>query len=285
MNDKRITLIKASLHKLYQMYFSIPIIRTIFVVAGSLAILPECNARVWWDDDWDWERDVFWQPAAIGKGDNIPKGKVVISSYQFAYGRRTLTSVEEAADEQTQHSLHINATGLPTSCVGCTVAIALIQTYLCSTTDAYDSALKFPLQDALTYVTNENGSTDGWRTKTFRELIDSNNNSTLPLSFVDALHPATSTSTDSKVAVYLYDMEENPIACATFEQASEEEAAMYEELFYGESESGEGEDDGPDAAAVNPLENDTSSASGGLELVSAFVAGVSLFASAILVFV
>mmetsp|Transcript_29678 Transcript_29678/g.50610 ORF Transcript_29678/g.50610 Transcript_29678/m.50610 type:complete len:134 (+) Transcript_29678:133-534(+) len=42
--------------------------------------------------------------------------------------RRTLTSVEEAADEEAQHSLHINATGLPTSCVGCTVAIALIQT-------------------------------------------------------------------------------------------------------------------------------------------------------------
>uniref|UniRef100_A0A7S2LU92 Uncharacterized protein n=1 Tax=Skeletonema marinoi TaxID=267567 RepID=A0A7S2LU92_9STRA len=103
----------------------------------------------------------------------------------------------------------------------------------------------------------------------------------MPLSLVDALNPAT--STDSKVAVYLYDMEENPIACATFEQASEEEAAMYEELFYGES--GEGEDDGPDAAAVNPLEDDTSSASGSLELVSAFVTGVSLFASAILVFV
>jgi hypothetical protein len=35
----------------------------------------------------------------------------------------------------------------------------------------------------------------------------------------------------------------------------------------------------------NPLEDDTSSACGGLELVSAFVTGVSLFASAILVFV
>eukprot|EP00985_Skeletonema_marinoi_P031481 scaffold37708_cov175-Skeletonema_marinoi.AAC.3 len=178
---------------------------------------------------------------------------------------RTLTSVEEANNEDTQHSLHINATGLPTSCVGCTVAIALIQTYL--------------------LLLSTNGSTDGWKTKTFRELIDSNNNSTLPLSLVDAL--STATSTDSKVAVYLYDMEENPIACATFEQASEEEAAMYEELFYGESESGEGEDDGPDAAAVNLLEDDTSSAStsGSLELVSSFVTGVSLFASAILVFV
>ena len=53
------------------------------------------------------------------------------------------------------------------------------------------------------------------------------------------------------------------------------------QMFFGESE--EGGDDGPDAAAVNPLEleNDTSSASGGLELVSAFVTGVSLFASAL----
>eukprot|EP00985_Skeletonema_marinoi_P005196 scaffold2236_cov96-Skeletonema_marinoi.AAC.2 len=272
------------------MYFSIPIIRTIFAVAGSLAILPECNAFSGQDRCLIGRIFNLEQPTGGNRqlkemetGYILPKGKMV--TFRTIYGgRRTLTSVEEAKDEQTQHSLHINATGLPTSCVGCTVAIALIQTSSCSTTDAYDSALKFSLQDALTYVTNENGSTDGWRTKTFRELTDSNNyNSTLPLSLVDALNPAA--TTDSKVAVYLYDMEENPIACATFERASEEEAAMYEELFYGESESGEGGDDGPDTAAVNPLENDTSSASGGLELVSAFVAGVSLFASAILVFV
>eukprot|EP00984_Skeletonema_dohrnii_P032229 scaffold25914_cov148-Skeletonema_dohrnii-CCMP3373.AAC.3 len=270
------------------MYFSIRI-RTI-AVAGSLAILPECNA--FGHDMHDVLRAnieliVKSEPTRnrqLLEMGYTATGKVVARSFK-KYGRlvRTLTSVEEVNDEQTQHSLHINATGLPTSCVGCTIAIALIQTYSCSTTDAYDSALKFSLQDALTYVTNEDGSTNGWETKTFRELIDSNNNSTLPLSLVDALNPDT--STDSKVAVYLYDMEENPIACATFERASEEEAAMYEELFYGESESGEGEDDGPDAAAVNPLENDTSSASGGLELVSAFVTGVSLFASAILVFV
>jgi len=270
------------------MCFSIPIRTAIFAVAGSLAILPECNA-------YKYDHYVGSIVPIIGgttgnrnrqlEYDEICDGIAFFSIASSRYGgggSRTLTSVEEAKDEETQHSLHINATGLPTSCLGCTVAIALIQTYLCSTTDAYDSALKFSLQDALTYVTNENGSTGGWKTKTFRQLIDSNN-STLPLSLVDALNPAT--TTDSKVAVYLYDMEENPIACATFEQASEEEAAMYEELFYGESESGEGEDDGPDAAAVNPLEDDTSSASGGLELVSAFVTGVSLFASAILVFV
>jgi len=271
------------------MYFSIRI-RTIFAVAGSLAILPECNALQESESKGMYVADIHCMQTTGNRqleeetGYTL-RGKIVTSYKKLK--RRTLTSVEveEAKDEETQHSLHINATGLPTSCVGCTVAIALIQTSSCSTTDAYDTALKFSLQDALTYVTNENGSTDGWKTTTFRELIDSNNNSTLPLSLVDALTPAT--STDSKVAVYLYDMEENPIACATFEEASEEEAAMYEELFYGESESGEGEDDGPDAAAVNPLEleNDTSSASGGLELVSAFVTGVSLFASAIIVFV
>eukprot|EP00985_Skeletonema_marinoi_P031954 scaffold37933_cov201-Skeletonema_marinoi.AAC.8 len=277
------------------MYFSIPI-RAIFAVAGSLAILTQCNAVATFYYIGYMEEQTTGdnrQLIRYAEGDPPPgmglfTGSAVINSIPaYSYGGldRTLTSVEEAKDEGTQHSLHINATGLPTNCVGCTVAIALIQTYLCSTTDAFDSALKFSLQDALTYVTNQNGSTDGWKTTTFRELLGSNNNSTLPLSLVDALNPATSTASDSKVAVYLYDMEENPIACATFEQASEEEAAMYEELFYGESESGEGEDDGPDAAAVNLLEDDTSSASGGLELVSAFVTGVSLFASAILVFV
>eukprot|EP00985_Skeletonema_marinoi_P024844 scaffold17669_cov88-Skeletonema_marinoi.AAC.3 len=268
------------------MYFSIPIIRTIFAVAGSLAILPNAFGHLLMAQ--------LEATEAQTTGGNrqllvshceypCTKGELLLYTSFRIPKRRTLTSVGEAKDEETQHSLHINATGLPTNCVGCTVAIALIQTSSCSTTDAYDSALKFSLQDALTYVTNENGSTDGWKTTTFRELLDSNSNSTMPLSLVDALDPAT--STDSKVAVYLYDMEENPIACATFEEASEEEAAMYEELFYGESESGEGEDDGPDAAAINPLEDDTSSASGGLELVSAFVTAVSLFASAILVFV
>eukprot|EP00985_Skeletonema_marinoi_P013426 scaffold6654_cov98-Skeletonema_marinoi.AAC.1 len=198
MNDKRITLIKASsLHKLYQIYFSIPIIRTIVAVAGSLAILPECNAIPFMHADIlkiDYSTAGKRQLMELGYYSTMGE---VVTGKKFSR-RRTLASVEEAKDEQTQHSLHINATGLPTSCVGCTVAIALIQTYLCSTTDAYDSALKFSLQDALTYVTNENGRTNGWRTKTFRELIDSNNNSTLPLSLVDALNPAT--STDSKVA-------------------------------------------------------------------------------------
>ena len=83
------------------------------------------------------------------------EGRAVFISPYSGSRSRTLTSVEEAKDEETQHSLHINATGLPTSCVGCTVAIAIIQTYLLllstvSTTDAYDSALKFSLQDALT---------------------------------------------------------------------------------------------------------------------------------------
>eukprot|EP00984_Skeletonema_dohrnii_P014113 scaffold5900_cov89-Skeletonema_dohrnii-CCMP3373.AAC.1 len=78
------------------------------------------------------------------------------------------------------------------------------------------------------------------------------------------------------MAVYLYDMEENPIACATLEPASEEEAKMYVDMFYGE-------DDGPDAETVNPLGDDTSA--GGLEFVSTIVTGLSVFASAMLIIV
>ena len=63
----------------------------------------------------------------------------------------------------------------------------------------------------------------------------------MPMSLVDVLNPTT--PTDYRVAVYLYDMEENdmeenPIACVTLEPASEEETKMYEEMFYGGSEEG-----------------------------------------------
>eukprot|EP00984_Skeletonema_dohrnii_P010508 scaffold4099_cov73-Skeletonema_dohrnii-CCMP3373.AAC.1 len=131
-----------------------------------------------------------------------------------------------------------------------------------------------PLEDSLTYIADENGSTDGWKTQYFRELQDSNK--TLPVSLVDVLKPDPAAPTDYKLAVYLYDMEENPIACATLEPASEEEAKMYSDMFYGE-------DDVPDAETVNSLGDDTSA--GGLELVSTIVTGLSLFASAMLIFV
>eukprot|EP00985_Skeletonema_marinoi_P001292 scaffold517_cov140-Skeletonema_marinoi.AAC.5 len=159
------------------------------------------------------------------------QGTVAMAYPHYLQPFRTLTSVEEAEDEKQQNSLHINATGLPASCEGCSVALTLIQTSLCGTTDAHDSALQVPLQDALTYVTNENGSTDGWKTQYFRELHDSNK--TLPVSLVDVLNPNPATTADYKMAVYLYDMEENPIACATLEPASEEEAKMYADMFYG----------------------------------------------------
>eukprot|EP00985_Skeletonema_marinoi_P017608 scaffold9715_cov102-Skeletonema_marinoi.AAC.2 len=133
VNDKRTTLIKTSQHKLYQlMYFSIRI-RTIFAAAGSLAILTQCNAVVLAFGrlgSMDQTTTAGNRQLIMNTGGYkwLASGTVVIDTYGGS-GSRTLTSVEEAKDEGTQHSLHINATGLPTNCVGCTVAIALIQTY------------------------------------------------------------------------------------------------------------------------------------------------------------
>ena len=288
------------------MRFSLCTIAT--AVAGSFAILPKCNAESnpalngWENGNGIVNPEPFIPrsgsveevapvpSSGSGSGNrklanimcpNNPDGKIIIhpATEDTRPGRgRTLTTVEDevAKEEESQRSLHVNATGLPASCEGCSVALTLIQTSLCGTTDAHDSALQVPLEDALTYVTDENGSTSGWNWKTqhSRELYDSNK--TLPVSLVDVLNPDPATPTDYKIAVYLYDMEENPIACATLEQASEEEAKMYADMFYGG-------DDEPDAESITLLGDDTSA--GGLELVSTIMTGLSLFASAMLIFV
>eukprot|EP00984_Skeletonema_dohrnii_P010511 scaffold4099_cov73-Skeletonema_dohrnii-CCMP3373.AAC.4 len=250
------------------MRFSLCTIAT--AVAGSFAILPKCNAKSnpalngWEGLNTGGGGSFIPQQGEVGKvapvpssgsgsGNrqlskimcpNIPHGNIIISpaTEDTRPGRgRTLTTVEDevAKEEEPQRSLHVNATGLTANCEGCSVALTLIQTSLCSTTDAHDSALQVPLQDSLTYIADENGSTGGWKTQHFRELHDSNK--TLPLSLVDVLNPDPATPTDYKIAVYLYDMEENPIACATLEQASEEEAKMYSDMFDFDG----GEDDGP----------------------------------------
>eukprot|EP00984_Skeletonema_dohrnii_P037896 scaffold40464_cov155-Skeletonema_dohrnii-CCMP3373.AAC.2 len=159
------------------MRFSVCTIAT--AVAGSLAILPECKANC------PYPYHHCMCPVRTSEGEVTPMpssgrqlaaeqqtgGTVVGHIYHPLVGdsgrTRTLTTVEEAKDKEPHNSLHINATGLTANCEGCKVAMALIQTSLCGTTDAHDSALQVPLEDSLTYIADENGSTGGWKTQHF----------------------------------------------------------------------------------------------------------------------
>ena len=171
------------------------------------------------------------------------------------------------------------------------MAIALSASPQCNTTEAYDAALKFSLKDDLTYGTNEEGSTNGWVTTKFREL--QNTNST-PISLAEFMTTAAVvieeevvdelTDEEYNLAVYLYDNEENPIACSTLDVVSDEdEAEFYDELFGSVVNDGEEEDGGVDDGGAATTLGDNNSPSGGFMFTSAFVVvGVSFMMSAIL---
>lgn len=185
--------------------------------------------------------------------------------FQFFDGERRLVEVEAPPP----FAFFVNATGLAPDCIDCKAGIFLSKFLQCNSTNAHDAALMIPLEDELTYTTNNEGSTDGWETTPMRELP--NTNST-PMSLADIM--ATDvvveevdnevTENNFNLAVYLYDSEENPIACATLGAVSEEEkAAYYNEIFSSVDEGG-------DAAT---LADD--SPSGGFMLASVSVVGVS----------
>mmetsp|Transcript_29168 Transcript_29168/g.49738 ORF Transcript_29168/g.49738 Transcript_29168/m.49738 type:complete len:265 (+) Transcript_29168:114-908(+) len=185
--------------------------------------------------------------------------------FQFFEGERRLVEGEAPPP----FAFVVNATGLAPDCIDCKAGIFLSKFLQCNSTNAHDAALMIPLEDELTYTTNNEGSTDGWETTPMRELP--NTNST-PMSLADFM--ATDvvveevdnevTENNFNLAVYLYDSEENPIACATLGAVSEEEkAAYYDEIFSSVDEGG-------DAAT---LADD--SPSGGFMLASVSVVGVS----------
>ncbi len=193
----------------------------------------------------------------------------------------------ETAEDSPSHSLHLTANegGLPSSCVKCKIAISISQSPTCNTTEAHDNSVMIKLQNLLTYFTNANGSTDGWQSQAVRELLqqDNSTSSKFPISLADVLTATSAvvnlfeevTGEDYKVAVYMYDMDDEPAACATLEPASEEESQIYEELFYPSAASvAEGEGGEVPVGASNN--------GGRVGLVSAaVVVGVSLLMSAV----
>lgn len=134
--------------------------------------------------------------------------------------------------------------------------------------------------DELTYETDETGSTGGWKMEQFlRELASSNSTSISLTEFIEIVDEVT--DVDYHLAVYMYDMEKNPVACATLKLVTDEKAAEYEELLADLNKGGE-VSDAATTTTLGAAESESPS-SGGLPLISACVIGMSMLMSAILV--
>lgn len=196
---------------------------------------------------------------------------------------RGLEATGDGEDASPSNKFHINLKELPSlNCAdGCTATFALITSDQCNSTDAQDTALEFTLEEEVTFDTtdmkiDEDAADNGWVTESFRELANkSTNNSTAdsspPISlaeFVTAAAMATelidaiTPNKDYKLAVYLYNNETEPLACATLDLVTEdEELQMYYNLFGGGGEDDEGEDgsDVVEGGAVTAVTNGSSS--------------------------
>jgi hypothetical protein len=218
--------------------------------------------------------------------------------------KRRLTSAEaeEAAtneqEQQAEHSIHLNVEEsiLPASCVDCGITIAIIDSPTCNDTTAYDNAIKVDLQDALKYTTNEKGSTNGWLSQTFRERQldgDGENTDAPAITLADVIAVSSKVieavnlfaDVEYKIAVYLHDTNEEPVACAALEPASDEDAKMYEDLFFPTAAGNEGEEvegaGGSDAADPSPV-GAMDSSSGDVLISSTMMVGMIMLMSVVI---
>ena len=125
--------------------------------------------------------------------------------------------------------------GLPKDCVECAMKVAMTQSEEC-TVEAHDKAMIIPLDQQLSYSTDEFGSTAGWQKQAVRELQDTN--STLPISLAELINQAASMAmaaleafTDYHVAVYLYDANGELVACSNLKALDKDAAAEYDKLL------------------------------------------------------
>ena len=152
------------------------------------------------------------------------------AGYAFAYDGGSIA--------QPQHYAHLNAKSLSaTNCDGCLLAAGLIKSDLCNSTETHDSALKFSLNDVLSFNTDGNGDimgeVDGWLTKPFS--VSKSNSTPVPFEdfmaaryladgIIDALYPEAK---EYNLAIYLYNNETKPIACATLDLVTDEDDVKF----------------------------------------------------------
>ncbi len=144
-------------------------------------------------------------------------------------GRKLEEGEEEGGESLPNKFFRIKANGLTPDCIDCSVAFTLIKSLLCNSTKAHDTAHRFNLEPDLTYTTDGDGNINDWASTPFEEKPS---NST-PVSLEEFVNTdsASSNGGDYNLAVYLYDAETKPIACATLSEATDDEAAYYDELF------------------------------------------------------
>ena len=149
--------------------------------------------------------------------------------------------LDKDTNEFQANFLNINIDGLPADCNDCFMKVAVADTDEC-TSDAHDKAMFIPLEKELTYTTDENGSTGGWDFQAFTESdADAADGATaLTPTLAALLGEAASlamsileASTNYMVVVYMYDQDENLVACSHLQPLHEEKAAEYDALFKG----------------------------------------------------
>ena len=171
--------------------------------------------------------------------------------------------------------------GLPKDCVECGMNVAITNLEEC-TVEAHDKATIIPLDQQLSYSTDEIGSTQGWQRHTVRELQDTN--STLPISLAELINQAASMAmaaleafTDYHVAVYLYDANGELVACSNLKALDEDAAAGYDKLLNAFIET---EEAAPMDTASESTEEaapvDTTSESNGMFVSAITIAAVGI---------
>ena len=197
-------------------------------------------------------------------------------------------------DEFQANFLNIHVDGLPADCTDCVMKVAVADTDEC-TDDAHDKAMFIPLEKDLTYTTDENGSTGGWDFQAFTEsdaaaAADGTTalNPTLAALLGEAASLAISileASTNYMVIVYMYDQDENLVACSHLQPLHEEKAAEYDALFKGlwaavSDESGEAVSSSTSDTAT-PVDS-TNPSLGSNTWLSAFAIVICMFVGAFL---
>ena len=129
-----------------------------------------------------------------------------------------------------------NATNFPQGITNGDLRVGISETEDCNS-DAYGSAVKFPLEKAVTYAINELGMIEGvdggWFQQNIREI---EGNSTLPVSLAELV---SGSGSEDGLAVYLQSSDDELLGCAFLKKLDEETAAEYDALLNGLSQDQE----------------------------------------------
>ena len=187
-------------------------------------------------------------------------------------------------EEVTSYFLGIDVDGLPPNCNDCEVKVAVADTAACST-DTHDKATFIPIQESLTYTTNELGSTGSWYLQSFTEEETSATTNSLSINLAQLLLEEFS---EYNILVFLYDQDGSlVVACSHLQIISNEKAAEYDTLFNGLFAAAASEGSGDVTSSTSNTEPEAKGSEnpslGNNTLLSAFAMVVCMLMGAFLV--